>query len=279
MNRIRSWRLAVATLLAAMVTLVGLSAAAPASATVSSHSAPKPTIVLVHGAWADGSSWSGEVSRLQRMGYPVLVAPNPLRGLSDADYLRDFLATISGPIVLVGHSYGGFVITNAATGNTNVEALVYVDAFIPDTGDSVGSLLAGSGSALGGDPATVFDFRPFPGAPAGAVDTYVKRSVFLNSVAQDLPTRKAEVLYASQEPLASNAVGEPSGPPAWKNSNISLWAVVGTEDMVIPPATQMSMASHAGIQNIVTVRASHLSLISKPQKVTDVIVNAARSIS
>jgi pimeloyl-ACP methyl ester carboxylesterase len=119
------------------------SAVAAASTSSHSQSAVKPTIVLEHGAWADGSSWSGVVTRLQKDGYTVDVPPNPLRGPdSDSAYLASYLATVPGPIVLVGHSYGGFVITNAATGDKNVKALVYVDAYIPAQGDTINSLTA-----------------------------------------------------------------------------------------------------------------------------------------
>ena len=153
--------------------LVALAALLPmllpsTQATAGYHpSAPKPTIVLVHGAWADGSSWDAVTQRFQRAGYPVRVPPNPLRNLlTDAETISDFLSTLSGPIVLVGHSYGGAVITNAATGNANVKALVYVDAFAPAEGETVFPLV-GADSVLAGDPATVFDFVPYPGAPAG----------------------------------------------------------------------------------------------------------------
>lgn len=134
---------AVAALTAGVLALGVGSARASSAQTVQNDAALKPTIVLVHGAWADGSSWSAVTSKLQRAGYTVDVEANPLRGLAtDAQYLRDLLATIPGPVVLVGHSYGGMVTTSAATGNPNVKALVYVDAFIPDQGDSLGALAA-----------------------------------------------------------------------------------------------------------------------------------------
>jgi pimeloyl-ACP methyl ester carboxylesterase len=171
----------------------------------------EPTIVLVHGAWADGSGWGRVVHRLQRDGYTVRVPPNPLRSLpDDVATVADFLSTIPGPIVLVGHSYGGAVITNAATGNPNVKALVYVGAFAPDEGETVFPL-AGPDSALAADPTTVFDFVPYPGAPAGDVDLYLKQSVFLTSFANRLPARRAEVLYATQRPIALSAGSQPSG--------------------------------------------------------------------
>lgn len=236
----------------------------------------KPTIVLVHGAWADASSWSGEVARLQRAGYPVRAVPDPLRGLNtDAATVRDFLATVAGPIVLVGHSYGGAVITNAAAGNPQVKALVYVDAFVPDVGEAATSL-TGSGSVLAADPATVFDVVPYPGAPAGDVDLYLKRSVFLASFAPDVPARTADVLWASQRPASAAGLGTPSTAAAWKT--IPSWYVLGTRDRVITPAAQEAMARRAHAR-ITRIAASHVSLISHPGAVTTVILAAARSIA
>lgn len=266
-------RLAVATALAALIPL-GVVAASPASA-AAGHSAPKPTIVLVHGAWADGSSWSGEVARLQHDGYTVDVAPNPLRGLaSDSTSLKDFLATISGPIILGGHSYGGAVITDAATGNPNVKALVFIDAFLPDSGESVGQL-AGANSILAPantDPTSVFNLVPFPDAPAGVADAYVLPRLFISGFANDLPHTQAATLAASQSPIASSAVGEPSATPAWKT--IPSYDLIGTLDKVIPAAQQEFMANRAHA-HIATVKGSHLSLISHPDAVTAIIERAA----
>jgi pimeloyl-ACP methyl ester carboxylesterase len=231
--------------------------------------------VLVHGAWADGSSWSGEVSRLQRKGYTVDVAPNPLRGLAeDSAYLKDYLATVPGPIVLVGHSYGGAVITNAATGNTHVKALVYVDAYIPDAGQTVAAL-SGPESALapaGTDPTSVFRLVPYPGAPAGIYDTYVLPDVFLRAFAPELPRREGRVLAASQPATSLLTVGEPSGAPAWKT--IPAWDLVGRQDRVIPRDRQLAMAAHAGA-TVTQIDSSHLSLVSHPTRTTDLIVKAA----
>src|SRR6266700_2641506 len=140
----------------------------------SNHAQTKPTVVLVHGAWADSSSWSGVVERLQDDGYPVDVFPTPLRSLAgDTDYLRAFLAAITGSIVLVGHSYGGAVVTDAATGNDNIKALVYLDAFAPDEGEDV-LQLAGATSALANpDPTQVFSFVPNTLPPTASTDLYV----------------------------------------------------------------------------------------------------------
>ncbi|WP_250032364.1 alpha/beta fold hydrolase [Paractinoplanes maris] len=266
---------AVATglLLGAGTLTSSLSSAAAAPAQSGSG---RPTIVLVHGAWADGSSWSGEISRLQRRGYTVDVAPQPGRGpAEDSAYLRDYLAAVTGPIVLVGHSYGGFVITGVATGNPNVKALVYVDAFAPDQGESIGSLTGGSGSVLEPaltDPARVFRLTGYPGAPAGAGDSYVLPAIFASEFAGDLPRDQAAVLAATQTPFATTAFAEPSSAPAWKT--VPSWAVISRQDKVIPPAAQTLMAARAHAR-VTRINGSHLSLISHPAEVTDVILTAA----
>ena len=217
------------------------------------------------------------VQRLRHDGYKVYAPPDPLQGLKyDTATLKDFLTTIPGPIVLVGHSYGGMVITNAATGNKNVKALVYDDAFIPAKGDTAGSLSgARPGSCLAvANPATVFNFMPFPGAPKGVVDAYVKPSVFPGCFANGLPASEGAVLAATQRPLATSVLTDKSGVPAWKT--IPSWAVVGTADHVIPPAEQLFMAKRAGA-HITEVHAPHLSMISNPGVVTRTIIAAARA--
>jgi pimeloyl-ACP methyl ester carboxylesterase len=244
-----------------------------------SPTSPKPTIVLVHGAWADSSSWSGEIARLQHDGYPVIAAPNPLRGLSsDSATLADLLSTISGPIVLVGHSYGGAVITDAATGNTHVKALVYDDAYIPAAGENITTLstLASALAPAAVDPTSVFNLVPYPGAPAGVVDTYLLPNVFFTDFAPDVPHGEAAILVAEQSPTSLVALAEPSTTPAWLT--IPSWAVVGTQDKIIPEAAQLSMANRAGA-HITLVNSSHVSLISHPDVVTSVIERAARATS
>lgn len=177
--------------------------------------------------------------------------------------------------MLVGHSYGGAVITDAAVGDPEIKALVYVDAFIPAEGESIGSLLAlpqGAGSCIGGDPASVFDTVPFPGAPSGDVDLYLEPTEFPGCFASGLSPSEAAALAAAQRPLAANAVTDVSGTPAWET--IPSWAVVGTADKVIPPALQTFMADRAGA-HITDVNAGHLSLLSNPAAVASVIVDAA----
>jgi pimeloyl-ACP methyl ester carboxylesterase len=239
----------------------------------------QPVIVLEHGAWADASSWGGVIARLQRDGYTVYAPPNPLRGLPfDSAYLHDFLtedAALQGhTVVFVGHSYGGAVITNAAVDAPEVKALVYVDAFAPDQGETLAQLL--HGSCLGGNPTDVFDLVPYPNGPQGDVDAYIKPSVVPHCFATGLSAQQAAIIAATQRPGAVSSLSEPSGPPAWKN--LPSWAVVGTGDKVIPPSTQLMMA-HRARAHITEVNAGHLSLISQPQIVTGVIERAAKVTS
>jgi pimeloyl-ACP methyl ester carboxylesterase len=279
-------RLAVAgASLAIAGTLLGAGVASSATAATTARQAPsgtsapapKPTIVLVHGAWADSSSWNAVVEQLQALGYTVDAPPNPLRGVSsDSAYLSDFLSTISGPIVLVGHSYGGFVITNAATGNTQVKALVYDDAFIPAAGDTPGTLSSAKpGSCLAvSNPSTVLNFVPFPGAAPGDADVYVKQSVFPGCFANGLPASEGAALAAEQQPLAASTLSDTlTTAPAWQT--IPSWDIIGTTDKVIPPAEQLAMAQRAGA-HVTEISAPHLSMISDPGAVTRVILNAAR---
>jgi pimeloyl-ACP methyl ester carboxylesterase len=233
---------------AVALALIALLGSTP-SASAAQRDKPKATVVLVHGAWADSSSWAAVVRRLQRTGYRVTAPGNPLRGLaSDAAYLRSYLGTIHGPVVLAGHSYGGAVITNAAADNANVKALVYANAYLPDQGEDVVHLTgARPGSALGGDPA---------------------------AVANDLSRPVGRALAASQRAVTLGALTEPSGPPAWKT--IPSWSVVGTLDRVIPVAQQNAMSQRAG-SRITRLEAGHLSPISRPRVVAQVISRAARA--
>jgi pimeloyl-ACP methyl ester carboxylesterase len=273
--------------LLAVVVAAALLAVAPGRATQARASARaaaagagdsvRPVIVLEHGAWADASSWSSVISQLQRLGFTVYAPPNPLRGLpQDSAYLHQFLtqnAALQGqPVVLVGHSYGGAVITNAAVGDPEVKALVYVDAFIPDEGDTIANLAAAKpGSCLGPD---AFNPVPYPGGPPGDVDLYIKPNLVPGCFATGLPASQAAVIAATQRPLTASAFGEPSGPPAWKT--IPSWAVIGTGDQVIPPAELTFMAERAGA-HITDINAGHLSLISNPSVVTYIILKAVQA--
>jgi pimeloyl-ACP methyl ester carboxylesterase len=238
--------------------------------------AARPTVVLIHGAWANNAVWSGVIERLQSKGYTVAAPPNPLQSLKgDAATIADFLKTINGPIVLVGHSYGGAVITNAATGNRNVKALVYVDAFAPAKGESaLGLDSIKPGSALGAGPAKVFNFVPFPGAKKGDAELYVKPAVFEQAFANGLPAKEGAVLAATQGPVVYSAVTARSGTPAWKT--IPSWYVLGTIDKAIPPAIQLFMA-HRIHAHITRVKAGHLSMVAYPGVIAKVITAAAKA--
>jgi pimeloyl-ACP methyl ester carboxylesterase len=239
-------------------------------------SRPKPTIVLVHGAWADSGSWNAVTALLQRAGYTVYVPPNPLQGLvTDDASIADFLHSITGPVVLVGHSYGGEVITNAADGNSNVKALVYDDAYLPAQGEDLMDLTT-AGSCFYLPPAeqsTVFSPVTTPGAPSGT-DVYVKQSVFPGCFANGLSASEGAVLAATQRPLATNALTDLSGVPAWKT--IPSWDIIGMNDRVVTPAEQLFMAHRAGA-HITEVNAPHLSMISDPGVVARVIIQAAQA--
>lgn len=237
----------------------------------------KPTIVLVHGAWADSSSWNAVIAPLQSEGFTVLAPPNELRGLTgDSAYVASFLAQrTSGPVVLVGHSYGGAVITNAGLSG-DVRALVYVDAFIPDEGETVVGILEGSGSALAvADPTTVLDLAGYPGAPEGAADAWLKPEVVHESFAQDLPEAERWIIAATQRPASIVANVTPSGPAAWKS--IPSWAVLGTQDKVIPIDSKRRMAQRAG-STVTEVDASHVSMLSHPQATIDATYAAVAAI-
>ncbi len=253
------------------------ASSAHASAGTSAAGGPKPSIVLVHGAWADSSSWDAVVSQLTRDGYTVYVPPNPLLGISyDSAFIRDFLDTISGPIILVGHSYGGAVITNAATGDKQVKALVYVDAFAPAHGQTIGQLVSAYPGSCVLPPANV-TAQPYPGAPAGAVDVYIKQDVFPSCMANGLPSSEASELAVTQRPLTSLALTQPSGVPAWKT--IPSWAVIGTADHAIPPAELLAMARQAHAHITIIPGAPHLSMISNPGIVTRVILATVHATS
>jgi pimeloyl-ACP methyl ester carboxylesterase len=231
-----------------------------------------PTVVLVHGAFADSSGWNKDIIELRRDGYPVVAVSDPLRGLSsDADYVRSVLATIPGPVILVGHSYGGAVITNAARGADNVTALVYVGAFVPDEGESVATVLDPTtypGSLLGPDTTFV---RPYPDPTADGgvgLDIYIKPEDFRRVFAADVPKRTADLMAITQRPLSLAANNGASGPPAWRS--IPSWALITLRDKAIPPAGQQFMATRAGA-HITTVRSSHAVMVSHPDAVVAVI--------
>ncbi|WP_141585546.1 alpha/beta fold hydrolase [Actinomadura sp. WMMA1423] len=235
----------------------------------------KATIVLVHGAWADASSWNKVVTRLQGDGYRVAAVANPLRSLSgDAAYVRTYLESLDGPIVLVGHSYGGAVITNAATGNPNVKALVYVNAFAPDEGETP-TALAGPDSALSvPDPTTVLDFVPATLPPTEATDLYLKKSTVFESFATGLSAQDKALVVATQRPAALGALNGVSGAPAWKQ--IPSWYLIGRNDKIIPASAERAMAKRAG-STVTEYDAGHLGLMTDPRTVVQEIERAERA--
>jgi pimeloyl-ACP methyl ester carboxylesterase len=233
----------------------------------------KPTVVLVHGAWADASSWSGEVTTLQAAGYDVRAIANPLRDLTtDSEYVADYLKTIHGPVVLVGHSYGGAVITNAAAGLADVKALVYVDASAPAPGEANRSLSGADSILSKRTPAQLFVTTSYPGAPAGASELYLQKNIFVRNFANDIPGDEAQRLWASQRGASTVAFSTPSQAAAWMT--IPSWYFISTGDQIITAASELAMAKRAG-SHITTFRGgSHLTLISHPNAVTQVIAAA-----
>jgi pimeloyl-ACP methyl ester carboxylesterase len=233
----------------------------------------KPTIVFVHGAFADSSSWEGVTRLLLAQGYPVVAVANPLRGLqSDADYTSTVLNSIKGPIVLVGHSYGGMVITNAVKGNSDVQALVYIDAFAPLAGESAFQLsTVYPGSTLGSALAPV-------ALPGGLTDLYIQQDKFLTQFAPDVPEADARWMAATQRPVTDAALNEASGEPAWKT--IPSWFIYGDEDLIIPPALLGFVAERANSRGTVVVKGgSHVVMISHPNEVADHIMTAATEVT
>ncbi|MBV9042996.1 MAG: alpha/beta hydrolase [Acidimicrobiia bacterium] len=261
----------LALVLALLVVLAAPACAAASGSQTGQRAQVKPTIVLVHGAWADASGWDVVMGQLQRDGYTVLAVANPLRDLpGDSAYLASVLHSITGPIVLVGHSYGGAVITNAALGNPQVKALVYVAAFAPDAGESLTTIeMMNPGSEIG--PTTLV-LRPFP----GGVDAYISPASFHSAFCADVPAALAAEMGASQRPISAAALAEPSGPPAWRT--IPSWYLVATEDHAIPPVTERFMAKRMEAHTV-EVASSHAALVARPGAVTNLILDAVHHTS
>lgn len=233
----------------------------------------RPTIVLIHGAFADASSWNSVVERLQRQRHHVLAPALPLRGLaSDAVYIRSVLDSIPGPIVLVGHSYGGSVISVAAADAPRVKALVYIAAFVPDIGESALELTDKyPGSTLA--QATSTQHYPLPGGGQGE-ELIIKKKVFREQFAAGVPVTTAQVMAVGQRPIALAALQEKSTAAAWKQ--IPSWYLVATEDRNIPPAAEQWMAERARAHTV-RVHAPHAVAVSDPGPVTELILRAVRS--
>jgi pimeloyl-ACP methyl ester carboxylesterase len=229
-----------------------------------------PTIVFVHGALTDTSVWNEVIQRLQSLGYTTVAPAIPLRGLtSDAEYLSSFLKTIEGPFVVVGHSYGGSIISHPVISTDHVKALVFVAAFSPDAGESTGELNGRFPGGKLGEATTVV--REYPGGN----DLYLRPEYFSDVYAADLPARLVARMAAAQRPLNVNALSETfDGTPTW--SHIPSWTVVATDDNSLPTEAQRFMAKRAG-STVVEIEASHALPVSQPQAVADTIIAAARA--
>jgi pimeloyl-ACP methyl ester carboxylesterase len=263
--------------IAASVTLAALSGCGGAAAEQAPSAPPspevKPTVVLVHGAFADSSSWNGVIADLQRDGYPVVAAANPLRGLhSDAVYVGSLLDSVTGPIVLAGHSYGGPVISEAAAGRPNVKALVYIASFILEPGESTSQLV---GRFPGGQLGPALNTVPFPLPQGGSGnDLYIKQDQFQRVFAADVAPEVTELMAATQRPITEAALNEPATDAAWKN--IPSWNMVTTEDLAVPAESMRFMGERAKSQTV-EIEASHAVTVSHPDAVADLIGDAARS--
>jgi pimeloyl-ACP methyl ester carboxylesterase len=234
-----------------------------------------PTVVLVHGAFADSSSWNGVIERLQAKGVRVKAAANPLRGISiDSDYVAGVLDETPGPVVLVGHSYGGAVITNAANRAKNVVGLVYVAAFAPEQGEKLADATANSKDSVLNSALVPLHYPSVNGGEPG-VEFAIDPEKFHDAFAADLPAEETAVMAATQRPVAELAFSEESGPPAWKD--LPSWTVLATPDLAAGSDLIRSMAERAGA-TITEVEASHVVMVSQPQAVADVILQAVDSV-
>lgn len=234
---------------------------------------PRPTVVLVHGAFADSSSWNSVVGELRRQGYPVVAVANPLRGLQeDAAYVRSVLASIDGPIVIAGHSYGGSVLSEAADGDPRVVALVFVASFLLEVGESTSDL---AGKFPGGQLGATLTAVPFPAADGTeGSDLYIQQEKFHWVFASDLPEDTAALMAATQRPIAAKALEDKATKAAWKT--IPSWSVVTLHDLAVPAEAQRFMSTRASAQ-ILEIDASHAAAVSVPSAVTRAIVAAAES--
>src|SRR5579883_2026213 len=230
----------------------------------------KPTVVLVHGAFAESDSWNGVLTKLIAKGYPTVAVANPLRGVkSDADYVASVLKDIKGSIVLVGHSYGGSVITNAVHSNKNVKALVYVAGFAPEAGETAAAL---SGRYPGSTLAPTL--APPVVLPDGGKDLYIQQDKFHAQFAADIPANDAQLMASTQRPITEAALNEASGAPAWQS--IPSWFIYGDRDLNIPAAVHAFMAKRAHSKETVVVNgASHVVMVSHAAAVAKLIEHAA----
>lgn len=219
-------------------------------------------IVLVHGAWADGSSWSKVIPILKNAGYNVVAVQLPLNSLADdVDTVKRAIEHVGGPVTLVAHSYGGFVITNAAYNNSNVKSLVYIAAFAPDEGENTG------------------DFVDIAKLPPGLLSfdsggfTYLNQTAFPNAFVQDIDPNEASIMAVEQKPIHKSALVANSGPPAWKQ--IPSWFQISENDRIIPPDVERNFAERMNATTI-SINSSHASLVSHPDQVAELILNATK---
>lgn len=234
-----------------------------------------PTVVLVHGAFADASSWNGVIERLQDKGISVTAPANPLRGIAaDSAYIASAIGQIEGAVVAVGHSYGGAVITNAVTDAKNVVGLVYVAAFAPDEGETLGAVEASSKDSVLNSALMP---RQYPTADGGsATEFYIDPAKAREAFAGDLSDEQAALIAATQRPVAEAAFSEANGPPAWKH--LPSWTVVATGDKAAGTDVVRSMAERAGAK-ITEVDGSHVIMLSQPEAVTNVILEAVAAVT
>jgi pimeloyl-ACP methyl ester carboxylesterase len=234
--------------------------------------ADQPTIVLVHGAFADASGWSAVADGLRHRGFTVHAPANPLRGVHpDAEYLRSFVSTLEGPVVLAGHSYGGCVITNASPGLPNVRALVYIAAYAPDEGET----LVEAGALGGGSSALTQHLvvRPYPGAADGDADGYIDPAFFHQLFCADVDAELAAFMAIGQRGVALSGLTTPCGVPGWRT--IPSWYQVSTDDATIPPEAERAMAARAGATTT-EIASSHVGMISHPSESVALIISAAQ---
>ena len=235
-----------------------------------------PTVVLVHGAFADAGSWAPVTERLVTAGVPVMAVVNPLRGVEhDAAYVASVINQIPGPVLAVGHSYGGMIITNAVPRTSNVVGLVYVAAFAPDEGETLAGIVGRSKDSV---LTTAVLEKQFPVGDGSetAVELIIDPARFRAVFTADLPQVQSDVYGLSQRPIAASALGDPTGHPAWKDH--PSWAAVGTADKAAGADVVLSMAERAGAQ-ITEIDGSHVIMISQPDSVTDVILAARKAVS
>ncbi|ARJ06555.1 alpha/beta hydrolase [Cnuibacter physcomitrellae] len=244
------------------------------TATVFQPAAEQPTVVLVHGAFAESASWNGVVERLQGAGLPVLAVANPLRGLAaDAEYLRTVIDHIDGPVVVAGHSYGGSVLSEATEGAENVRALVYIASFQLEPGESTGELAAKFPGGVLGEALTPV---PFTSGGFSGDDLYIEQDRFNEIFASDVPAATAVLMAATQRPIAASALADAATKAGWKT--IPSWAMITLRDLAIPADSMRFMSERANSRSV-EIDASHAVTVSQPDAVADLILEAVRETS